>query len=72
MVQRGKQYDRIFGSEGVPVCKGDHMGLFHLGSTIVLVFEAPQSFEFCVQAGDRIHFGQPLGKVMTQLDRMEE
>ena len=61
----------MFGPEGVPLRKGDHVGLFHLGSTIVLVFEAPKSFEFTVRAGDRVQFGQPLGTSVTKMHSVE-
>ena len=42
---------------------GDQMGGFLLGSTIVLVFEAPESFTFDVQPGEKVRVGQALGRV---------
>jgi len=40
---------------------GEEMGGFCLGSTIVLVFEAPKRFEFGVREGERVRVGQRLG-----------
>ncbi|XP_037093018.1 phosphatidylserine decarboxylase proenzyme, mitochondrial-like [Pollicipes pollicipes] len=43
------------------VCsKGQPFGEFNLGSTIVLVFEAPKTFEFCVRPGEAVRMGRPL------------
>ncbi|XP_036436175.1 phosphatidylserine decarboxylase proenzyme, mitochondrial isoform X3 [Colossoma macropomum] len=47
--------------EGVCMRKGEHLGEFNLGSTIVLLFEAPQDFTFSLTAGQKIRFGEPLG-----------
>lgn len=38
------------------------MAQFRLGSTVVLVFEAPSSFEFNIQPNDTVRMGKPLGK----------
>jgi phosphatidylserine decarboxylase precursor len=39
---------------GQPLNAGDEMGGFMLGSTIVLIFEAPLDFAFSVQEGQKI------------------
>ncbi|KAH9172887.1 phosphatidylserine decarboxylase-domain-containing protein [Lactarius sanguifluus] len=46
---------------GQPLRPGQEMGGFCLGSTIVLVFEAPPTFEFGVHAGQKVRVGQKLG-----------
>lgn len=48
---------------GQPLAPGDEMGCFRLGSTVVLVFEAPESFRFHCHAGDRVRVGEALGDV---------
>lgn len=48
---------------GIPMRKGEHLGEFNLGSTIVLIFEAPKDFDFKLQAGQKIRFGEALGSL---------
>ncbi|KAK4056992.1 phosphatidylserine decarboxylase 1 [Microbotryomycetes sp. JL221] len=48
---------------GQPLRSGDEIGGFWLGSTIVLVFEAPEKFEFKIQTGQKVRVGQALGDV---------
>jgi phosphatidylserine decarboxylase len=47
---------------GLPVEASSELAQFNLGSTVVLVFEAPAEFEFGVGAGDRVVMGQGLGR----------
>jgi len=47
--------------QGKPLRSGDEMGGFSLGSTIVLIFEAPEDFLFVVRRGDKVKLGEPLG-----------
>ncbi|PKI85206.1 Psd1p [Malassezia vespertilionis] len=48
---------------GQPLGKGEEMGGFLLGSTVVLVFEAPENFRFFFKAGGKIKVGEALGDV---------
>ncbi|XP_029920872.1 phosphatidylserine decarboxylase proenzyme, mitochondrial isoform X2 [Myripristis murdjan] len=48
---------------GVALQKGEGLGEFNLGSTIVLVFEAPRHFQFHLQPGQPIRFGEALGSL---------
>ncbi len=52
---------RILG--GQPLQTGEEMGGFLLGSTIVLVFEAPETFEFEVEPGQKVRVGEKLGEL---------
>ncbi|XVF51768.1 hypothetical protein PTKIN_Ptkin04bG0211100 [Pterospermum kingtungense] len=66
--------ERVYEPEGVGVMlkKGDEVAAFNMGSTVVLVFQAPtlkspndsdaSEFRFSIRRGERIHVGQALGR----------
>uniref|UniRef100_A0A1A8JQR2 Phosphatidylserine decarboxylase proenzyme, mitochondrial n=2 Tax=Nothobranchius kuhntae TaxID=321403 RepID=A0A1A8JQR2_NOTKU len=69
-VSLGDQVKRPEGEEGtdsldrgVVLQKGQPVGEFNLGSTIVLLFEAPKNFTFSLQPGQRIRVGEGLGSL---------
>ncbi|XP_003965666.2 phosphatidylserine decarboxylase proenzyme, mitochondrial isoform X1 [Takifugu rubripes] len=51
------------GAAGVALQRGAAVGEFNLGSTIVLLFEAPKDFSFNLQPGQRIRVGEGLGRL---------
>ena len=54
-------YEREY-DPAVLVKKASEIGTFNLGSTVVLLFEAPDDFEFCVDVDQKIKLGQSLGR----------
>jgi len=48
---------------GVHVKRGDELGAFRLGSTVVLVFE-PRAVELGGAVGDAVQFGQAIGRTL--------
>lgn len=54
--------DKCLGSS-VMLKKGDPFGEFRMGSTIVLIFEAPNNFQFNFKIGQKLKMGQGIGCV---------
>ena len=59
----GHLSENILGSirGGLTFRKGDRVGNFSLGSTVVLIFQAPKNFSFVVKPGQTVKYGQSLG-----------
>lgn len=75
MLRSQSPEERIYEPEGtgVIVKKGEEIAGFKMGSTVVLVFEAPvwkaredgtmsSDFNFCIRAGDKIRVGEAIGR----------
>ncbi|KAI0464772.1 phosphatidylserine decarboxylase 1 [Komagataella kurtzmanii] len=48
---------------GQPLSKGQEIGGFKLGSTVVLVFEAPKTFHFTLAENMKLKMGQRIGEL---------
>lgn len=45
--------------------KGDELGVFNLGSTVIVIFQAPENFKFNIDKGEKLKLGQIIGKVLN-------
>ncbi len=63
-----KTFQTTRNANGVLLKRGDNFGDFNFGSTVVLVFEAPDNLEFNFKSGDPIRLGQSLCFFNTQQD----
>ena len=61
-----KTFQTTRNTNGILLQRGDNFGDFNFGSTIVLVFEAPDNLAFNVKPGDAIRLGQSLCYFDTQ------
>ncbi len=61
----GEYSEKVLGENGggLELRRGDKLGCFSMGSSIVLIFEAPRDFRFLVEPGQQVLYGQPLGDI---------
>lgn len=52
--------ERNFASE-IVATRGQKLGAFNFGSTIVLIFQSSEEFNFTVKPGDAVKVGQRIG-----------
>ncbi|CRL02264.1 CLUMA_CG015313, isoform A [Clunio marinus] len=60
-VHKDKDFDEVRLRKEIVLNKGELIGQFNMGSTIVLVFEAPKTFKFNLTPGQTVQLGQSLG-----------
>lgn len=63
--KKGTHHDHAF-LEPQHVGKGQLFGEFNLGSTVVLIFEAPKEFKFKLESSQKIKFGESLNELREQ------
>mmetsp|Transcript_38533 Transcript_38533/g.63993 ORF Transcript_38533/g.63993 Transcript_38533/m.63993 type:complete len:256 (-) Transcript_38533:1550-2317(-) len=56
----GPFFERVYGP-GVACDRGQEVGGFQLGSTVVLLFQAPPNFHFELSPGEKVRVGQRIG-----------
>ncbi len=57
---RRRKLERALYAQGPVLAKGDELGRFEFGSTVIMLFEIPVELE--VQPGDRVLMGQAVGR----------
>lgn len=62
-MKTNREYDELQMTEKPWLKKGDLVGQFNMGSTIVLLFEAPTNFQFNIEAGQKVKVGEALGQM---------
>ncbi|XP_076822212.1 phosphatidylserine decarboxylase proenzyme, mitochondrial-like [Clavelina lepadiformis] len=58
--KRGTYNDKFYEDKGYDVKKGDPVGEFNFGSTIVLIFEAPKEMKFNLSQEQKLNYGQSI------------
>jgi phosphatidylserine decarboxylase len=53
---------RVYGERPPRLARGDELGVFHLGSTVIVLTTPESGVELCVTAGTYVRMGEPLGR----------
>ena len=66
---RSRPAERVRFSQPPPIRRGDELGTFHLGSTVVLLFEPGRVKLEPMTAGQRIRLGEPIARRLSTVAR---
>jgi len=66
-------FHQVLWKDGVGVKKGEYFGEFNLGSTIVLIFEAPEDFKFSLGGeGSSVKVGEAITNIEKEASKLLE
>jgi phosphatidylserine decarboxylase len=53
---------RVYGERAPLLARGDELGTFHLGSTVIVLIAPDQAAQLCVERGATVRMGEPLAR----------
>jgi len=53
---------RVYGERSPQLARGDELGTFHLGSTVIVLIAPDQAAQLCVQRGATVRMGEALAR----------
>lgn len=53
---------RVYGDRAPQLARGDELGTFHLGSTVIVLIAPEQACQLCVERGATVRMGEPLAR----------
>jgi len=57
------EHEQVVYAQPMTRRRGERVGEFNMGSSVVLVFDAPETFVFTARSGEKLRYGQSLGIV---------
>ncbi|MFT6304146.1 MAG: phosphatidylserine decarboxylase, partial [Pseudomonadales bacterium] len=61
--QKAAMSSKGYADQNIQLKKGEEMGRFNMGSTIIVLLENPAAWRVDMQAGDAVRMGQFLGQI---------